>query len=248
VFTLGAYYASQASGYTTYLAVAPAADAHLTLSGNDIFVPSGCNNLAGAYGMGASLGSLRFTSPSLRANMPVDIEPLDVGAVPSSYPPFFDMFDSPIPLMTNEALDAYEMSSVTANAKYIGAWLSSGAITPTNAKSIPVKTTGTTTLVAHTWTAVPLTFPSSLPAARYQCVGARFHSATAILGRFIVPQYPWRPGAIGLSDAIKSDAWRFRGGNAGVWFEFDSRQPPQAEFLATGTEAAETVIMDLVRL
>jgi hypothetical protein len=243
-FTLVGYDETQTAAAMTNIAALQ--DQHVTVAGDDIYVPA-YKHLMGAIIMGATCQTARITSPSLRCTMPFDIEPIEYGATPSTRPAFHDWFETPTPLDVNEALN-FQCRNGAAEHEWAGVWLGSGPITEQKGHIFPVRTTGTTTVTADAWSLVPLTFPNTLPAARYQIVGAKFHSTTCELGRLVIPGYCWRPGAVGTNTVLEGGDCRFRYGRAGVWGEFDSRQPPQAEFLCSAADSSQTVMLDLIRL
>lgn len=243
-FTTAAYYESQSTA--TLGNFAALADQHLTVSGDDIYIPS-YRYLAGAMALGATVRLARVTSPSLRAMIEYDLEPIEYGATPSARPAFHDRFEDPLPLDINEALN-FQMGNQASEGDFGIIWLSAGPISEIRGRIYSVRTTSSTTLTGNAWTLCTLTFPSTLPARKYQIVGAKFHSSTCIAGRLVIPGHPWRPGAIGTNTVLEIGDGRFRYGKAGVWGEFDSRQPPQAEFLATGADTSEVVVLDLIPL
>jgi hypothetical protein len=247
LFTTVAYQ-STAAIQATLFPMVPAPDQHVAISGNDIFVPD-LHFLAGYYAQGLHMTRAQIISPSLRSVVPIDVEPYDVAAVPASMYSFNDQFDSPVPLVKNEALDFYYTDTV-AQIDYGAIWLSDGPTTPIAAPAYTIKTTATATLVVNVWNLVSMTWPTTLPAGKYQIIGASFRSVTSVVGRLVIPGYAWRPGAIAASIVANNypDHFRFRWGNAGVWGTFDSRQPPQAELLPTTADTAEAVFLDLVRL
>jgi len=244
-FTIAAYSESQDSAVLANIAAIP--DTHLRVVADDIYV-SALNQLCGYHFMGANFTQGQIDSPSLRIQTLVDVEGADLVDEPASPPNVHDLFGSPIPLVTGETIRTL-MAEDAAGASRVTAllWFSDGPVTPVTGKIQSVRCTGSTTLVANAWTAVPLTFSQTLPAGTFQIVGARFASAGARAGRIIVPGYPWRPGASGVDADSDIDADRLRYGRAGVWAEFVSDNPPQAEFLSASADTAEVVHLDLIK-
>lgn len=244
-FTMCAFTESQDSA--VLVNIAAVADTHLRVVGDDIYVPA-LNQLAGYHFMGANFTLGQIDSPSLRIQTLVDVEGADLADEPASPPCFHDLFSSPIPLITGETIRTL-MAEDVAGAGRVSAllWFSDGPITPITGKIQTVRVTGSTTLVANAWTAVTLTFSQTLPFGTFQIVGARFNSTGARAGRIIVPGYPWRPGAPGVDADSDLDAPRFRYGQAGVWAEFTSDNPPQAEFFSASADTAEVVHLDLIK-
>src|SRR6266702_3005832 len=111
-----------------------------------------------------------------------------------------------------------------------------------------VRVSATTTLVAFVWTNGAITFDQSLPAGRYQLVGARFNSAGLIAYRCVIPGYEWRPGGIGVTVDSGAEGNIFRQGNFGVWGEFAHNTPPTIDFLSATADTSETGELDLIKL
>lgn len=245
VFTSIGYVSSLAAA--TLAQITFVADQSQTSRGNGVIVPSWASKLMGCYMNGTSLARGQIQSPSIRDDWFIDVTPVDQAATVTTMYPYHDWSRSPIPLEAGEEIDLYGYSaSAAAELEYGLLQLSDGPVTPFNGKMKPIRATGTTTLAASVWTAVPLTFPSNLPAENYYVAGARFHSATCKFGRLIFPGYGHRPGCPGFSTVAKTDGGLFRLGNMGIWGQFNVASPPQAEMLATAGDTTEEVILDLV--
>lgn len=245
-FTLVAWYQTE-EHHNVLQNIAAVADQHVSTAGDDIYVPEKVNHLAGYYALGATLGNAQIVSPSLRCVAADDIEPVDVAATPVTRPPFHDLMFTPVQLATNEALN-FLTSNHANEINYGLAWLSSGQITPVATQERSIRCTGTTTLTAHQWSLVPLVYPTTLASGKYQLVGLWAESAHLVAARVVVPNFCYRPGTIGqiVTSGINPD--RHRHGASGVWCEFDSRSPPQVEFLATAADTAETVVLDVAKI
>lgn len=223
------------------------ADTSQTARGNGVIVPSWASKLMGCYMNGTSLYRGQIQSPSIRDDWFIDIEPVDTAATVSTMYPYHDWSRTPVELQAGEEIDLYGYEGLgTTETEYGFLQLCDGPITPFKGKIKPIRATGATTLAASVWTAVPLTFPSNLPAENYYVVGARFHSATCKFGRLLFPGYGHRPGCPGFSTAAKTDGGLFRLGNMGIWGQFNVASPPQAEMMATTTDSTEEVFLDLV--
>jgi len=244
-FTMCAFTESQDSA--VLVNIAAVADTHLRVVGDDIYVPA-LNQLCGYHFMGANFTQGQIDSPSLRVQTLVDVEPADLVDEPASPPAFHDLFGSPIPLTAGETIRTL-MAEDAAGASRVSAllWFSDGAVTPVTGKIQTVRATGSTTLTANGWTAVPLTFSQTLPFGTFQIVGAHFSSTGARAGRIIVPGYSWRPGAPGVDADGDLTPDRVRYGQAGIWAEFTSDNPPQAEFFSASADTAEVVHLDLIK-
>lgn len=244
--TLVAYSESQDSA--VLVNIAALADTHITVVGDDVHVPL-LDQLAGYHFHGVNLTQGQIDAPSLRAQTLIDVSPGDVLAEPGSPPSMHDLFESPIPLKSGEGIRCL-MAEDAAGASRVTAllWFSDGPVSPVTGKIQTVRATGSTTLVVNTWTPCPLTFSQTLPKGTFQIVGARFLSAGCEAARLIIPGYDWRPGAIGHDALGDLDPEIFRYGKAGVWAEFESNQPPQAEFLSVSADTSEVVHLDLIQI
>jgi len=244
-FTLVAW--SESESHSVLQNIAALADQHVATAGDDVYIPDKVNHLAGYYGLGATLERAQLTSPSLRCVTPTDIEPVDIGATPSSHPPFHDLFYTPVQLATNEALN-FLTRNFAAERNYGLAWLSSAPIMPVQTQERTIRCTGSTTLTANVWTLVPLVYPTTLAAGKYQLVGLWAESSTGVAVRVVVPNFCYRPGTICSNTPLEVNPDRHRHGASGVWCEFDSRSPPQVEILATAADTSQEVLMDIAKI
>lgn len=229
--------------------LAALADQSVRVNGNDIIVPTGLQNLVAAYGLGPSITRGQLVSPSLRRYLNPEIAPLDVNALPTPPIGIMQLYDNPILLDAEEALDAnFAESGAGASRGTVLAWLADSPIEEVTGDIRTVRVTGTTTLVANAWTNGSLTFDQTLPAGTYQCVGARFFSTNGQAFRMVFVNQGWRPGGIMMQNATQDDPDVFRFGKMGVWGEFKHNTPPTVDFLANGADTAQTGVLDLVKI
>jgi len=221
-------------------------DPTITYKEEQIIVPS-LNHILGMMALGATIDNARLASPSLRSIIELTINPLNVGAEPTSPPAYVDLFENPIALVVGEALTAkISNTGGTAEDDVILVWLGDGPVTPYRGPFRTIKATGSTTLTAYEWTNVTLTFEQTLPRGRYRIVGMAAKSDGCIAARLVVPGQPWRPGVIGHDAYSDIQATRFRFGNAGAFLEFDTHSPPTVEFLSASADTTEEVWFDIV--
>jgi len=246
-FTLVGWHESQDTGGALTLTAA-LADPHVRVVGDDIIVPD-LNNIVGLYGLGLYITRMQILSPSLRRIFNPDIEPLDRAGEPLSPPNFHDYSQNPLPLVKSEALNC-KLAEDVAGAYWNTAlaWLAAGPITPVKGEIFTVRATGSTTLTAYAWTNGALTFTQTLPAGRYQLVGARCQSTGLIAFRFVFPGYAWRPGAIGFDADSDLEPACFRLGRFGVWGEFDHDAPPTVDWLSRTADTSEVLHLDLIKV
>lgn len=247
-FTMIAWSESQdTAAVLTQVAGVP--DQHVRVELDNIIVPRGMNYLAAAYVLGVTLTQAQLESPSLRRTVLMDLVPLDVAALPATGNFLVNMLANPIPLDEDEALRALVAEGAAgAERETVVVWLSDGPLVPVEGEIFTVRAQGVAVLVPFTWSNAPLVFTQALPAGRYQVVGMRAESATAIAARCVFVGGTWRPGTIGAVGPALRRSEAFRGGRLGVWGEFDHSQPPSVDFLATAADVAERVWFDLIRI
>jgi len=255
-FSIAAWYQSIDTG-AALTAINALSDQHLTTSGTDVLVPTKTNKLVGTYALGADLTQAQFSTPSLRSKVLLDFETIETGATPTNGNlAVNNMFSTPVQLVSGEGARMYVINDgVAASNVYGAAWFGDGSREIPEGEIFTVKLTGSTTLTANAWTLVPLTASQQLPAGRYAIVGARFRSANAILGRLVISGESSRPGCVAENVATDldgssfgKDVALFRRGGCGVWGEFEHTYLPQAEFLASAADTAETVFLDLIQI
>ena len=247
-FTLVGY-SSAAAGINAAMTALPAvADPHVRVVGNDIYVPTDFRFLWGGYGVGPTLTRAQASSPSLRRTFLPEIAPLDVGSALPASPRKILLFDeSPIELLGGEALDA-NLTNTASDRETILIWLGPGASKPDNRPFFTLRVTATPTAVAGAWTNGAITFDQTLPAGRYDLVGARFRSTNLIAFRFVFVGGTYRPGAVGYAATTSLDYDKFRSGNLGIWGNFAHNAPPTVDFLANAADASFAGELDLVYL
>lgn len=255
MFTVVAFNEDRA-GITALEPVDGTDDDHVTVVGDDIYVPK-FNRLVGQYaghGVTAVAGSAiqaYLDSPSLRRVTRHEFPKLDnfETTPPAS---IVDMFpENPIPLDETEALNAYlENSAVCAAGRaMVAAWLAEGALAPVRGDIRTIRCTSVITGTLAVWDSGPLTLAYDLPAGSYQLVGARcLAGATSQLFRFIFPEQWARPGGVSARLITDPDIKEFRAGRLGVWGTFTNRALPRLEVLNVETVANPTVYMDIIKL
>lgn len=242
-------------GYTesqdsaTLVNVAALADQSVRVNGDDIIIPRGLNFLLGAYALGPNVTRAQLLSPSLRRVFNQEIGPIDVAALPTSPVPFNLFAPNILELDEDEALNAQAAEDAAgASRATVLVLLGDGPIEPVTGDLHTVRVTGATTLVANAWTNGALTFDQTLPAGRYQLVGARMRSTNLQAFRFVFIGGTWRPGSIGNALVSDLDIPGQRGGGWGVWGEFEHNTPPTVDFLANGADTAEAGELDLIKV
>ena len=226
-------------------------DQHVKTATIYITVPA-LNNIVGSYGLiGAAGSEARLVSPSLRRLNPLYINPAEIVSIPTADPLMMYHPQNPIPLDVNEQLEGQvNATALDVVQKMIAVWLADGMISPVTGEIFTVNAHVNVALVLDTWEFSEITFPDSLPVADYQVVGARLVAANLNIFRFVPVGEAHRPGGVGASAINAKDPWSQRFGRMGVWFSFNTVQPPGIECLGGAAVAADDyeLYMDLIKI
>jgi len=177
------------------------------------------------------------------------VSSLGSGLTFAGLPQVTDKRFSPISLTEQEAIQGEVYNNPGSAAfSYHFMTLSDGPVAQISGSPIrTVRCTAAASLSAGQWASSALTFPVSLRAGNYQCVGARCNSTNGVVFRLLFQGSPWRPGGVVVNDeADQGLDWQRQGG-LGLWGEFDSRTTPQIEVLGV-TDSAQEVFLDLIYL
>lgn len=240
---------SSISNSATAQQVSALADLYQQPINNNIVVKR--NRLFMAWAFGTNLTRAYLRSPSLLRQLLPEVRPF-LNAVPGSAG-FWSLLDfslDPLTLDVNEQLSAYATQGAGGNQReYIfGLFIDAPPVAVSGKLVTPMRATATTTLVADTWTACPLTFDQNLGAGTWAVVGARCESAGALAFRMIFPQGVSRPGGPAYQNAVANDIDAMRFGGWGEWGRFTQNDVLQVEVLSTSADTAETVTLDLVKV
>jgi hypothetical protein len=236
------------NGALTQIAAIP--DPTLAVAGGDIRVPAALPNLVAEAAVCVDAGTTRaeIQSPSLRAFVNRDIEPITIGAVFGTPNDFELHGDSPVPVAPNESLNFFAQNANVAATQSTGLiWLADGAIKPMFGNIFPVRATGSAALAANTWVNTAIVFSQVLPAGSYAVVGFRARGANLLAARFFFPGQAWRPGVPAISTMAGQDPWWTRFGYPGMFGQFDNTVPPTIDCLGT-VDVAQTFILDLIKV
>lgn len=239
---------SESQDSATLVNAAAVADPHVRVVADDIIVPGFAPQLAAYYAVGVGITQAQLSSPTLRRVFNLDIEPADRLAEPTTLPPIHDLFDNPIPLAATEALNALVAEDTAgADRNTVLAWLADKAAVPDKRPDYTIRATNTTTLTTFAWTNGALTFSQTLPAGKYDIVGARAQSAGLLAFRFVLIGGIARPGGIGFDADVDTDPMGQRHGGWGVWGSFEHDAPPTVDFLSVSADTSQVVHLDLVK-
>ena len=226
-------------------------DTSVSVSGDDIYCPALDQIIMYGGTCEQTIASqMRFTSPSmLEFGFEEYISSIGSGLTFGTFPQVTDKRTNPIQLTEQEAIqnELYNNPG-SGTASYAFMNLSDGPVTQVVGSPIrTVRCTAAAALAAVTWASSSLTFPVSLRAGNYQCVGARCNSTNGVVFRLLFQGSPWRPGGVVINDEAEVGNDIQRQGQMGIWGEFDSRTTPQIEVLGV-TDSAQEVFLDLIYL
>jgi hypothetical protein len=247
MYTTVAYYQTATSN--AVLSPIPAvADGTVRVVANDIYVPTALPNLLAYYALiNSAAATLRaqVNSPSLRATLLEDIDPIANGLVFASPLVSYYPFDTVLPLVANEPLEVWiQNGAAVVNQALIS--FSDGPIKPITGKIFTVRCTAAASLSAGLWVNSALTFGQTLPAGGYDCVGVRVISTNGVGARLFFVGSPWRPGVpVDTTDAFVGNS-DYRWGNAGTLGHFDNITPPTIDIFGI-TDTTQVVFLDLIK-
>jgi len=249
-FTTIAWAESQDAA-AAWVKVAGVPDTSVSVSGNDIFAPSLTEVIMyGGVCEQTIASQMRFTSPSmLEFGFEEYVSSIGTGLTFGNPPQITDKRSNPISLTEQEAIQN-EVYNNPGSAAYSYAFMNLSDAPVSQMVGGPIRTvrcTAAAGLSAGQWASSALTFPVSLRAGQYQCVGARVNSTNGVVFRLLFQGSPWRPGGIVVNDEAEIGNDIQRQGQMGLWGEFDSRTTPQIEVLGV-TDSAQVVYLDLVYL
>lgn len=240
----------EAPAVSTEEEIAGVTDQHARVQGDDIFIGK-YNHIIAMFGGGKSTQTLRLVSPSLRGLFNPYIHPY-VSVSDDTYwvtKPVY-MMANPIPLATNEALNALIDSSEVhlAHYNFCGVSLAEGVVTPVLGD---IRTLVIEKVVASTvgiWNNHSLTLPIDLPVGRYQVVGAMCRGDVPGIFRIVPIGADHRPGGLMDGGSRIIDTTGQRMGKMGVWCEFDQLTPPSLEICPHQALTWYSLKLDLIKV
>ncbi len=214
---------------------------------SNLVVPS-LNQIIAMHLYGPSMSRAQLSPPNEQIpGLPI-ITPLNK-AVPTNAikPHAVDLRANPFQLTSGEQLAINVVNGgVAAEQEYASLLLTDKAVSPIKGKVRTLRLTGSTTLVANTLTACPMTFEDNLPAGKYSCVGARARSAGAIYFRVGSSAVIYRAGGIAVQAVDAEEPEYQRNGALGEWFAFDNLTQISLEMMSSSADTAEYLEMDII--
>lgn len=232
----------------TLAALNAVADEHVTIVADDITIPIDLDQVIGIQITGDAVSRARLSSPSLRRIWLEELSPITNPAALAPEPNrvgLIKRFDSPLPLVASEKLNAVVTCTTSA---CVVAFLGDGPIAPVEGDIRTMRATAAIVGVAGSWESGVLTFSQTLPAGRYQVVGMRCIYNHGIAARLLFVGQWARPGCVCTPERAGENDEPFRMGTPGVLGEFEFDQPPQMEVLAFNTDAVQEVYLDLIQI
>jgi len=242
-FTLIAYHKAAVSA--TLLALTAVPDPHVTVSGNDITVPS-LNQIVAALMFGNAPTQGQIQAPSLRRFIQEDIPAFIATEVcTGAVDVIVDKRKNPLILERSEKLNVFSIHTLDG---WCLIWLSDGPIEPVEGEVRTIKCTTGHTSAGDAWENVALTLTQTLPAGRYAVVGMHAHGTALLAARLVFVGGTWRPGV--PANAIAGDPGlpMFRNGEMGLFGEFEFDQPPSVDLIGTGVTSTEEIYLDLIQV
>lgn len=250
MFTLHAFDSSIATTSASTLSnIVPVADPVATVAGNLLYVGQFPNLLGGVL-LGANITGGELQSPSLLNFAPQVLAPYIESALPTTTIQSRLQMQSPIALVTNEALQAYAKTATSgaASQTVMGVFLGDGAQAPVAGAIHTAKATFTTNSTADQWGNAAITFETVLPAGSYDVVGARAEGAHGKLFRLVFQgNSNVRPGSVFALNGNGADLEGARMGGWGTWGTFDQFTPPTVDNITDGTSETATLYLDLIK-
>jgi len=245
--TLCAWYESvDAAGTWSDLNAVP--DPHLTVTGDDIYVPELNKIIAMAVLLDLTVAAqARMSSPSLLEDgFQEYLDQVASGLTFGTPPEIHDRSANPLELAIGEAMKFQVNDNPGAAIGHYGlAWLGDGPVSPVSGRIRTVRATGAASLSAGVWVNTALTFPTSLKAGKYAIVGMRVEGTNLVAARLVLPGAGYRPGVPAANAQTDNDYKLFRNGNGGVFGEFVHSAPPTLDCLGV-TDTAQLVYLDVI--
>lgn len=219
-----------------------------TVQDNKYF-PNQDMELLTVFGYGTDLSAVRISTPRLRGVAPLDIHPFVVGSAIPTNANICSMITNPPLMFASENIDVQTSNGGTGTPVH-RVILNLGVRPRTRAKGQKYRIIATSgaTLTPNQWTTTPLTYNANLPHGVYEIQNITPISATGIAARLIVPGEYYRPGSSCLASLGDRLPWPYYEESLGNLGRFDTRAYPQAEFLASGADTSQTIIMDLCKI
>ena len=200
---------------------------------------------------GTNITNPRISTPSLREIGPHALRPFNIATPLGSNFAFVDESSNPLPIKRLEGVDVQATNTDAGAQVAIAELLLMVRYQPRPTGEFRrILVTGATTLVANTWTTVPLTFTDVLPMGVYAVVGMQAFGATLYAARLSFPGSGngYRPGVPCVQTVGQRVPAEMEYMDLGEWGRFNQASLPVAECLATAGDTAQSFWLDLIKV
>jgi hypothetical protein len=197
--------------------------------------------LVAAYASGASMSRARLDSGNLRYYGNPYIRPFNPALLPGSNPNMMLLWDNPMILPAREEIAAQLSNTAGApEREYLALFLMSNYMPATPGPFWAVRYTGSTAVVANTWTIEPFVLETALPSGTYDMIDLDTQSTNGIMARMFFDTQFYRPGTLMFNAIGNRDVDVWRPGILGKMNvqPFVNDRLPALEILANAADAA----------
>lgn len=242
-----AYFATLGAGAQTDTDLAALTDNIVQIQ-NGHFLPPADMSILWASTYGASVTRAKFSSPKIRQINTAYIRPMNANVTPVN--------NQNIMLLNPGQLTVRGLEELAVLVSDSAGGVKQTVCTALLANRIPVpagdvfnfRVTGTTTVTANAWTAVPLTFEVTPPAGTYAVIGGELASTTCQAFRLIFDGMYFRPGLPGINANTSRLLWETMYGEFGVWGYFRNVNLPRMEVLCNAADTSQEGYLQCVRV
>lgn len=206
-------------------------------------------SLVAAWAGAPTLNRVRFDSPSIRLVGNPFIRPINQAILPTADPNLDDKTRNVFRFQVGEEIAMQATAAPAMTERFTGLiWLAE-RITPIPIGDIYcIRATSTTAAVANTWTTLTMTLDQALAPGAYALVGSEHQSTNAIAHRWVIPDRPWRPGFLSVTDVANRTHKLLYQYGLGEWGRFLNTSLPQPQALCNAADAAHVIFMHVVRV
>jgi hypothetical protein len=200
-------------------------------------------------GAGAQLSRARLVTPSLRQITTPFTRPISAAAGWGMPQRVDTLEEGPLLLRQGEEVALFTTNAAATSGQVYGMLgLGLGPRIPVAGQQFTLRGTSSGTATANVWTQISVTWQDVLPQGDYAITGCEFVSSGQIMGRFILENQFYRPGAPGVQSVGSSALDMFRYGGLGMWGKFSNYAYPNVEVLCATADTSHEIYMDLVKL
>jgi hypothetical protein len=206
-------------------------------------------SLYAAHAQSATLNRVRIDSPSIRLVGNPFIRPIQAALLPANDPNLMDLSRSPFKLQVGEEIAIQATAAPAMTERFFALLWLADRLTPVPVGDIyPIRFTSATAAVADAWTTLAITLDQAIAPGEYALIGSEHQSTNAIAHRWIIPDKPWRPGALSVTAVGNRTHKLFYQHGLGEWGRFLNTSLPQLQVLCDGADAAHVGWMYIVRI